>query len=265
MSFYLLVKDVLDESDFAKKEAKFDKLYNDFLEKKFEFEPNFTPKPLEVPSFAKICKILPAKDLPSYKGAQKEASFLHSIAHIEYSAIDIALDDCYRFVNLPFDYYKDWLEVAKDEIRHFKKILEELEKTGYKYGDFAVHDGLFFAMKKTQNSLVERMAVLHRYMEANGLDANFFMLNKIKNDKNKTNLTNLLNIILKEEISHVQKGDRWYKFACKAAKVDESLFLDIIIKHYPNFTSIKRELNVEARLEAGFSKDEIRNLQNIGK
>ena len=81
------------------------------------------------------------------KQAEKQKAFLHSIVHIEYSAVDIALDAAYRFRALPKAYYDDWLEVVEDEIRHFKMIEEHMAKFGVKYGDFAVHDGLLSLCK----------------------------------------------------------------------------------------------------------------------
>ena len=132
---------------------------------------------LSAPSYSKICSI---KSMKEIKQKHTNEAFLHSIAHIEYSAIDIALDACYRFRNLPMEYYLDWLEVANDEIRHFKMISDKMESLGVRYGDYIVHDGLFIALIKTQNSLINRMAILPRYMEANGLDANLFMMENIK-------------------------------------------------------------------------------------
>ncbi|PSM51413.1 DUF455 domain-containing protein [Campylobacter blaseri] len=260
--FHKKVESILNESNLDDKFIKFKIFYDDFKLGRVEFEDNFIPKILKKPSFSRICKVLPAKDIPKFKDDKKEAFFLHSIAHIEYSAIDLALDDCYRFVKLPLAYYEDWLEVASDEIRHFTMISDELLKLGYKYGDFPVHDGLFFGMKNTQNSLLERMAIMHKYMEANGLDANYFMLKKIKNDSSKKELKNLLNQILEEEISHVKKGNYWFEFACKKEGISKGIFIDIVMKHYPKFKNIKKELNINDRIRAGFTEEEIKILNN---
>ncbi|MSN96832.1 ferritin-like domain-containing protein [Campylobacter sp. FMV-PI01] len=253
--FYKSVEEILNESNLELKFSKFKKFYSKFRAGQVEFEENFQPKPLNLPSYAKICQILPPKDLPKFKGDKKIPAFLHSILHIEYSAIDIALDDCYRFVGLPFEYYVDFLEICEDEIRHFSMIEKELLKFGFKYGDFAVHDGLFFALKNTSHSLAERMAILHKYSEANGLDANYFILKKIDNGS----LKELLEQILEEEISHVKKGNKWFDYANKDLNLD---FLDIVLKHYPKFKNYKRELNEVDRIRAGFSQDEILKLKN---
>lgn len=259
--FFKFVEDVLNESDFEIKHSKFNQILGIF--DSFEFSVDFTPKPLSTPSYAKICEILPAKDLPKYKGEDKIPAFLHSIAHIEYSAIDIALDDCYRFTGLPREYYRDFLELAGDEFRHFLMISDELAKFGYKYGDFPVHDGLFFALKNTQHSFLERMALLHRHQEAVGLDANFFMLERLKDDR--AFLIPLLEVILEEEVDHVRKGDRWFRWECKRIGEDVSCFFDIVESYYPKFRSFKREINVDGRIRAGYDQKEIEELQGIMK
>jgi len=73
----------------------------------------------------------------------------------------LALDAVYRFRNTPKEFKKDWLKVADDEVRDFKMIESLLGKLGYSYGDFKVHQGLFIAGKKSQNSLIERMALTY--------------------------------------------------------------------------------------------------------
>lgn len=262
MKFHKSIELILNNGKIGEKFEQFAKFYIKFCANEIEFEENFTPPLLEKPSYYQICNVVNMKNLNKKEG-DKNAIFLHSIAHIEYSAVDIALDACYRFTNLPQKYYADWLEVAEDEIRHFNMIEKMLKDCGHKYGDFDVHDGLFIALENTQYSLLERMAVLPRFMEANGLDANYFMLEKIKNNSSKKELENILKIILQEEILHVKKGDYWFKFACDAENQPYSSFFDIILKYYPNSFKIKRVLNVDARLQAGFEPKELEKMQEI--
>ncbi|WP_297576633.1 ferritin-like domain-containing protein [uncultured Campylobacter sp.] len=262
--FYDSLEELLQISNLDEKFAKFREFYSAFKEGKFNnFQRMTPPKPLFEPSYKQICNIVPIKQSSKIKSKNKEALFLHNIAHIEYSAIEIALDACYRFEMMPREFYSDWLEVASDEIRHFCMIESCLCKSGFKYGDFAVHDGLFVALKKTENSLIERMALLPRFMEANGLDANKFIIERLKKE-GKEDIIALLEVILKEEVSHVYKGDKWFKWCCKKSGLEcEKLYFDIILKHYPNSFSNKRELNMEARLEAGFSLDELKKIEEL--
>jgi uncharacterized ferritin-like protein (DUF455 family) len=218
------------------------------------------PKFFEKPSFSKICKIIPPSKVPRRRGFEtdeKKAVLLHAIVHIEYSAIDLALDACYRFRNMPIEFYIDWLEVAEDEIRHFKLINNLLEKTGYRYGDFPVHASLFEASQKTQD-LLSRMAIIPRWYEANGLDANEKIINKLKKYKDPfaKEVIEALKIILKEEIPHVTKGDKWFKWACSKENLEPiQTYFQIVNNFFKDWK--KKDLNVAARLKAGFSCQEL--------
>jgi len=221
---------------------------------------NKKPKIFKKPSYASFCKIVhPARVLRrrGFETNEKKAVLLHAIVHIEYSAIDLALDACYRFRNMPEEFYIDWLEVADDEIRHFKLINNLLEKTGYKYGDFPVHDSLFEASQKTQD-LLSRMAIIPRWYEANGLDANEKIINRLKkyNDSFAKEVIEALKIILKEEIPHVNKGDKWFKWECEKQNLEP---IETYFKIVDNFFKEwkKKDLNIAARLKAGFSCKEL--------
>ncbi len=240
-------------------------LFNDFYKNidKYNFISNEKPKFFEKPSYSSFCKIVPPSKVPRRRGFEsneKKAVFLHAIAHIEYSAIDLALDTCYRFRNLDKEFYLDWLEVADDEIRHFKLINSLLEKTGYKYGDFPVHNSLFEASQKTQD-LLSRMAIIPRWYEANGLDANEKMIKKLKNynDEIAKESIEVLKIILKEEIPHVKKGDKWFKKECKRLHLEPiQTYFEIVDRFFKDWK--KKDLNVKARLKAGFSCKELKIL-----
>ena len=274
MRFFDQIWEILECGDKELKFDKFRRFYAEYKAGKFDAQIEEGGKfgeikQLERPSYAAFCEVVAMREIGGKKQADKQKAFLHSIAHIEYSAVDIALDAAYRFRALPKAYYDDWLEVAEDEIRHFKMIEEHMAKFGVKYGEFAVHDGLFIALQNTSSSLLERMAVLPRYMEANGLDANAFMLKKLETerekDEDKARLCGILQVILDEEISHVSKGDRWFKFACEKEGVSPEIYAQIVQKIYPKAFLQSRELNVSARLKSGFSEAEIEHIKNIAK
>ena len=261
MDFFDTLEKIIICDNISQKFKMFDDLYQNL--NKFNFKSEKKLKFFDKPSYASFCKIVPPAKVPRRRGFdsnEKKAVLLHAIVHIEYSAIDLALDACYRFRNLPKEYYLDWLEVADDEIRHFKMINNLLEKTGYKYGDFPVHNSLFEASQKT-NDLLSRMAIIPRWYEANGLDANEKIIKKLKhyNDPFVNEVIKALQIILKEEIPHVQKGDKWFKWECERKNLDpiESYF-KIIDNFFKDWK--KKDINVKARLKAGFSCQELQIL-----
>ncbi|BCX79435.1 ferritin-like domain-containing protein [Campylobacter sp. 19-13652] len=266
--FYGAIWEALSEGNIKVKFDKFSTLYERFLSSdKTDFSSPDSPNELKNPSyfgFLNTQSLYQKKQKPRDK-SEKEAMFLHSVAHIEYSAVDIALDACYRFRGLPRQYYEDWLEVADDEIRHFNILNALLQKRGIKYGDFSVHDGLFVALQKTSHSLLERMAVLPRYMEANGLDANAHAIDRLRKEGAAQDILQALEVILAEEISHVKKGDFWYKFACAKAGVKPGEYINIVQNHYPKAFLSSREINEAARLAAGFSQDELEKIKNLSQ
>jgi uncharacterized ferritin-like protein (DUF455 family) len=136
-----------------------------------------------------------------------------------------------------------------------------LNEVGYKYGDFAVHNSLYEASQKTPK-LIDRMAIVPRWLEANGLDANENIIKKLQNYKDKVakKLIDALNIILIEEIPHVKKGDYWFKWACEKEGFNpEEKYFEIVNRVYKNVKA-KAYINVTARKKAGFSCNEIKRL-----
>jgi uncharacterized ferritin-like protein (DUF455 family) len=263
MNFYKELELILESKSPQEKIERFRSFYATFQKGGVVFEEDFRPKEFLQPSYSVVCKRVPPQDVPKRSNLTQRAgqiNLLHAVAHIEYSAIDLALDGAYRFQGMPPKYYADWLEVADDEIRHFLMLEKLLHELDAKYGDVSVHDALFEASQRTQ-TLLERMAVVPRYLEANGLDATPMILQKLlKLPKNAMveKIIQNLQIILAEEVEHVRKGDEWFKYVCKKEKVDVSVFFDIIAKYYPRGFLRPDALNIEARKEAGFSCNELR-------
>lgn len=233
----------------------------DMLKKRGYQTENFTPKDFFSPSYSSVCQIVDPKELPLRKNFHTKeglATLLHAIAHIEFSAIDLALDAVYRFPFMPDEYKSDWLIVADDEIRHYKMIEQILNSLGYKYGDFPVHKGLMDAALATKDDILERMAIIPRYYEAGGLDVNPQIIKKLKNHKNPTvkKVIEALGIIYEEEISHVKKGDKWFKYLCVQIGVDQTIYFEIL-KKYSFLNKHRPYINKEARKKAGFTCDEI--------
>lgn len=267
MDYFKALESVLLEKTPHKKFEKFETFYAKFLNDELVFEKEHTPVKLTEPSYKDFLKIVLPKEVKTRKyfdTVEGKASLLHTICHIEYCAVDLGLDASYRFQNLPLQYYKDWLEVAEDEIRHFKMCEALLQELGYSYGDFEVHTNLFEAMRKTE-TLLSRMAIVPRYLEANGLDQNPKIMEKLKSNPDAINkkILQALEVILEEEITHVQKGDRWYKYACeKEGKNPEETYVKLLEHYYPGSTKKVLQLNFEARKKAGFSCDELKRLSN---
>ena len=92
-------------------------------------------------------------------GPKGRIAFIHALAHIELNAIDLGWDAVYRFRGLPADFYRDWVQVADDEARHFVLLRDRLRALGCDYGDFDAHNGLWEMTEKTAHDGLARMAL----------------------------------------------------------------------------------------------------------
>ena len=262
MNFYKELELILELESPKEKIQRFQDFYAQYKNDKVVFEELYEAKRFEIPSYDSICKIVPPQDVPKRRNLTTKDGqiiLIHAVAHIEYSAIDLALDGAYRFNGLPKKYYDDWLEVADDEIRHFLMLEELLHELDSKYGEVEVHNALFEASQKTF-TLVDRMAVVPRYLEANGLDATPMILDKLKKlPKNEMieKIMKTLNVILEEEVDHVKKGDIWFNYACNEEGLSNEIYFEIIDKYYPQGFLRPKNLNTQARKEAGFSCSEL--------
>ena len=261
MDFYAEIETALFSADINTKELIVDRAI-EYCRNKDAIFAEFIPKVQQKPSYSNFVEIVAPKDLPKrgdFSQKHGKIALIHSITHIEYSAIDLALDAVYRFINMPKEFKLDWLIVAQDEIRHFKMLLNLLNKEGVAYGDLPVHKGLFEMAYKTKESVIERMAVIPRYFEASGLDVNPKIVKKLKKYKKDANLLNLieaLDIIYIEEIEHVKKGDKWFKYLCKKEEVNSTArYKDILNKF--NLKGKAEQFDIEGRKRAGFSCKEL--------
>ena len=266
MNFYKSLEQIISSHNPSEKFELFDTFYTAYREGRVVFEKDFSACSFSEPSYSTFCKVVHPLKVPKRRKLTTDRGkiiLLHAIAHIEYTAIDLALDHAYRFQNLEEDYYRDWLEVADDEIRHFNMLNTMLESLGAHYGDLEVHNSLFEAAYRTEGSLVDRMAMVPRYLEANGLDATPAVLERLRNlpsDPILEQIIRALQIILDEEIDHVLKGDRWFAYACEKEGVSPDSFFEIIEKYSPGAFPKRAGVNIEARKAAGFSCSEMKQI-----
>ncbi len=266
MNFYTLLETAITSNEITLKETYANQCLAYCTKNNVEVAPAFIPTLFEYPSYASICTIVDPRELPSRKDFDTPlglATLVHAIAHIEYSAIDLALDAVYRYPWMPREYKIDWLEVALDEIRHFGMLQELLQELGYQYGDFPVHSGLFDASRHTAGNILDRMAVVPRYYEASGLDVNPQIIKKLDNKRKNPavkRLIEMLKVIYEEEIVHVQKGDKWFRYLCDERGVEPEPQYMAILEAYALTGKHRPHINVEARKEAGFSCSELLKL-----
>ena len=187
------------------------------------------------------------------------AGMIHALTHIEFNAINLALDALVRFENLPADYYWDWWQVAREEAFHFSFLSDHLATLGAAYGDFPAHGGLWDMAEQTRHSLADRMAMVPRTLEARGLDACPLMRDKLFHAGDVAGAM-ILDVILNDEIGHVIVGNRWFRYACEQNNVEPVLSYRQIRVAY-NAPTLRPPLNIAARRAAGFEPEELQAWQ----
>ena len=180
---------------------------------------------------------------------------IHAICHIEFNAINLALDSVYRFRGMPKQFYKDWIKVAFEESKHFKLINNYLNELGYEYGDFNAHNGLWDMNCKTGYDVLSRMALVPRVLEARGLDVTPSIQKKF-NKSSFAKMSDILDVIFSDEIGHVRIGNYWFKYLCKERKKDPLKVFDILIKKHIG-SKLRGPFNSDARRLADFSQAEL--------
>ena len=183
------------------------------------------------------------------------AILIHALAHIEFNAINLALDAIWRFPDMPKEYYADWLQVADEEALHFSMLNAHLKVLGYAYGDFLAHSSLWEMAAKTQHDILARIALVPRTMEARGLDATPQVRAKLAQAGDMPAAA-ILDIILRDEIGHVAIGNRWYNWLCEQRGLEPIATYARLAAEY-QAPMLRGPFNLEARRAAGFSELEL--------
>jgi uncharacterized ferritin-like protein (DUF455 family) len=223
------------------------------------------PQALRAPGRPEKPRLVAPRDLPQRGLGSEEgrAALLHAVTHIEFNAINLALDAAYRFRDMPPAFASDWISVAVDEARHFSLLAGRLAELGFAYGDFDAHDGLWAMAERTSHSVLARMALVPRVLEARGLDVTPGMIQRLRalgDDRS----ADILEIILSEEVRHVAIGSHWFAWCCEREGLDpDTTFIDLIRGVAKG--SLRGPFNLAARRAAGFGDAELGLIADLAK
>ena len=226
------------------------------------FSANHQSDTLEIlePGYPASLQLVSPRELKR-RGIQSQEgrnTLLHAVAHIEFNAINLALDAAYRFRHQPPEYYQDWIKIADDEARHFGLIRAYLNKHNCEYGDYKAHNGLWAMAVDTQHDVVARMALVPRVLEARGLDVTPGIIKKLDRVDDQ-DAVDILNIIYQDEIGHVHVGSEWFFYQCKVRDLEpRSTFIKMVEAYLHG--ELKGPFNIAARLQAGFDEIEMNAL-----
>ena len=220
-------------------------------------------EPAGIPGRPERPALVPHTQLKSRSVHNREgrAALLHSLAHIELNAIDLALDIIWRFPGLPDDFYRQWWGVAREEALHFELLRDHLATLGHAYGDFDAHDGLWQMAQRTRHDLLARLALVPRTLEARGLDASPAVKTKLL-AAGDVRGGEILDIILRDEIGHVAVGNHWYRWLCAQRGLDPLATYAALAQQH-GAPRPRGPFNLDARRAAGFDEAELAALGTI--
>jgi uncharacterized ferritin-like protein (DUF455 family) len=214
-------------------------------------------EPAALPGRPALPRLVPPKNVPSRSPFTLDgrAALLHAITHIEFNAINLALDAVWRFPRMPARYYLDWLRVAGEEALHFALMREHLQSLGFDYGAFDSHDGLWLMVQRTSHDVTARMALVPRTLEARGLDASPPIQAKLRRCGD-LRAVEILELILRDEVGHVAIGNHWYRWLCERDGVDPVAHYPLLAQQY-EAPRLRPPFNLVARRAAGFTQPEL--------
>jgi len=260
---HLRVAACLDACDPSQKVNLTQSLYEDWCAGKLDIDRSFVAEKIAEVGRPEAPELVAPREVSrrSINTVEGRVILCHALAHIEFNAINLALDAVYRFTDMPIEYYADWLKVASEEAYHFTLLESYLHRRDASYGDFSAHNGLWEMAQITAHDVMIRMALVPRVLEARGLDVTPGILKKLAQAKDEEFIGHL-EIIQKDEIGHVAIGSYWFKFLCEKRGLDYRETFKQLIRDYMN-GSLRGPFDEVARLQAGFTAQEIADLNAL--
>jgi len=237
----------------------------DWFDRKLSLHALTDPKLPDTPGRPPALKLVVPKQVPQRNVASLKGriSLLHSIAHIELNAVDLALDIVARFADepMPRSFFDGWMQVAREEAKHFRLVRARLLALGAEYGDLPAHDGLWQSAHDTRHDLACRLAIVPLILEARGLDVTPSLQAKMR-EVGDHKSADVLEIIYQDEKGHVGVGAKWFRFLCARFNQDPvQTFQALVRLHFRG--PLKPPFNDVARAAAGLTPSFYRNLSAV--
>lgn len=202
-------------------------------------------------------ELLPPNRMPRRGKGGSQASrtaLLHALAHIEFSAIDLAFDLVGRFgATMPRAFVDDWMGVGADEALHFALLDRRLKQLGSHYGALPAHEGLWDAAHETRHDLAARLAVVPLVLEARGLDVTPQTVERLERAGDSIS-SRILQRIASDEVRHVRAGMTWFQNLAILANFNAPVTFQTLVRRHFRGT-LKPPFNDSARDEAGLTRE----------
>lgn len=263
-SLYCRIHECLRATEASDKADRTHTTFAEWRARVLEIDPAQSPSALDSPGRPARPALIDPRHLTrrSLHTEKGHAALIHAIAHIEFNAINLALDAVSRFREMPVAFIDDWLKIADEEASHFQLLREHLNTLGYDYGDFDAHNGLWEMAQQTAHDPLVRMALVPRVMEARGLDVTPGIMTRLA-EAGDHRAVEILSIILHDEVGHVEIGTRWFHYLCDERDLPRQETFTRLFNQYTK-GRIRLPLHREARKRAGFSEAELNYLEGRG-
>lgn len=217
--------------------------------------------------------VIPARDVsvlefkahPLKKGfstPEGQARMLHDLASIELQAMELGLRTLAEFPETPQEFKEDLWKITLSESEHLEMCLTEIDRLGFKWGDWPINCGLWQAVSP-EDSIIDRVLIVHRYLEGSGLDAGDTLIKRLAGVDAKA-VQAAVKIINTEEIGHVLFGSDWYMKFCKAENLDPNIdFTERMNRLRGVLPRRISPINHDLRKKSGFNTEEIQYLERL--
>lgn len=188
-----------------------------------------------------------------------QARMLHDLGNIELQAMELAVRTLAQFPEAPPEFRRELAEIALEEARHFGLCLNALDELGSPWGSWPVHRSLWDVV--TDGDLLERVLIVHRYMEGAGLDAGSRLMERLTGVVAPL-AKEVVGTILREEVGHVSFGSTWFRKICTSHRVDADAYFR---EAYPKILAAiprNEKPDFEIRRRAGFNQSEIDTIRD---
>lgn len=192
-----------------------------------------------------------------------QARLLHELANIELQAMELALRTYVEFPQAPALFRRELASLCEEESGHLVMCLDELERLGFQYGHWPVHLHLWQATS-VSDSLLDRILIVHRYLEGSGLDSGAKILERLKSFNSNPRIREIVSRIHQDEVGHVDFGSRWYRKICEIEGLDPVLdFKARLFRLLPQLPKRVERLDRDSRQRAGFLEHELEVIEKV--
>lgn len=210
-------------------------------------------------------EIRPVRGLPPKKGLsfkEGQGRLLHDLASIELQAMELAFRTLAEFPAAPVEFRDELTKITLEEAKHLELCLHAMDDLDQPWGTYPTHLGLWQSVSST-DSLLDRVVIVHRYLEGSGLDASTQLRERLS-AVTAAHIHKVVDIIATDEIAHVQFGSRWYREICRLEGVDpEKDFKPRLLSLIGKIPRRLERINSVLREKVGFTAGEISALNEV--